>query len=285
MRHCFVGLPDHEIHLTAWGDAASPTILLMHGLARSCRDHDEIAAALASRYHVLAVDMIGRGASTWAKHSDDYGWHTYLPIVSALLDQLAVQRCAWIGTSMGGALGIATAADPQLAPRIAALVLNDMGPEVPDAAFDAILSYAGTPPVFDRVSEYEDFLRRTYVGRGEIADSTWRRLSLYGHRRCDDGRITVHNDPRVIEQIRSRRSDYQQWAAYDGLRLPTLCLRGALSKLLLPETAAAMALRGPRPQVVEIPGCGHAPGLDTPDQIGLIEGFLADCLAPTGGWA
>lgn len=259
--------------------------MLVHGLARSCRDHDELAASLADQYQVLAVDMIGRGASSWAADAADYGWHRYLPIMAGVMDSFGVDRCAWIGTSMGAGLGIAAAGSPAIGPRLAALVLNDMGPEVPDAAFDAILSYASTPPVFDTLAAYEAFLRQTYAGRGAIADSVWRRLTVFGYRRRDDGRITVHNDPRVVEQIRSRRSDYQQWDTYDRLTVPTLCLRGAVSKLLLPDVAAAMTSRGPCATVIEIPGCGHAPGLDTDAQIGCVRRFLDQHRSAQGGWA
>lgn len=273
-QHKFVMAAGYCIHVMEWGRSGGPAVLILHGLARSARDHDEFAAALADTYRVIVPDLPGRGLSQWAASGADYGWHTYLPVMAELLDALDVVRAVWVGTSMGGALGIAAAGDPRIGPKLAALLLNDMGPEVPDAAFDHILSYAGTPPVFDTLPEYEEFLRKTYVGRGPIPDSAWRRMAVYGHRRTDDGRITVHNDPRVIDQIRDRRADYRQWEVFRKLTLPVLCFRGATSLLLPLSVSAAMATQPPFAQIVEVPNCGHAPGLDSDFQIDVSRSFI-----------
>ena len=158
--------------------------------------------------------------------------------------------------------------------RIRRLVLNDIGPKLGEAAVERIRSYAGNPPQFDRVGELEQYFRTVYKPFGWLSDEQWRRLAETSTRRTDAGKVTPHYDPKMVLQFTLHPRDYDQWEAWDAIDVPTLCLRGETSDLLLPEVAEAMRSRGPRAVVVTIPGCGHAPALNVPDQFALVERFL-----------
>jgi pimeloyl-ACP methyl ester carboxylesterase len=257
-----------------WGEPGREAVIAWHGLARTGRDMDELAAHLAPRYRVICPDTIGRGLSQWSPDpAREYCLEFYCKLAVSLLEQLQVDACCWIGTSMGGAIGLRLAAGA-LKGRIRRLVLNDMGPKIADAAVERIRAYAGKPPRFERLSELEQYFRTVYKPYGWLSDAQWRRLAETSARRLPDGGITTHYDPDMVLQFVHHPGDYDQWDAWDRIEAPTLCLRGATSDLLLAETAEEMKRRGPRAEVVTIPGCGHAPALNVPDQLNLVERFL-----------
>jgi pimeloyl-ACP methyl ester carboxylesterase len=263
-----------EIHYTEWGAGNSETVIAWHGLARTGRDMDDIAAHLATRYRVICPDTLGRGLSEWSPEPrKEYCLAFYARLAVALLEQLGIERCHWLGTSMGGALGIRLAAGA-LKGRIRRLVLNDIGPKLGEAAVERIRAYAGKPPQFGRVSELEQYFRTVYKPYGWLSDEQWRRLAETSVRRTAEGKVTPHYDPNMVQQFVHHPHDYDQWEAWDGIDVPTLCLRGESSDLLLAETADEMRKRGPRAVVVTIAGCGHAPALNVPDQFALVERFL-----------
>jgi len=263
-----------EIHYTEWGAGNSGTVIAWHGLARTGRDMDEIAAHLSARYRVICPDTIGRGLSEWSPAPEkEYCLAFYGRTAVSLMDQLGVREAHWLGTSMGGALGIRLAAGA-LKGRIRRLVLNDIGPKLGEAAVERIRTYAGAPSRFDRVGELEKYFRTVYSPFGWLSDEQWRRLTETSTRRTDEGKVTPHYDPKMVLQFTHYPHDYDQWDAWDAIDVPTLCLRGETSDLLLPEVAEAMRSRGPRAVVVTIPGCGHAPALNVPDQLALVERFL-----------
>ena len=251
---------------------------MWHGLARTGRDFDELAAALARRYRGICPDTIGRGLSQWSPEPDrEYCLAFYARLAAAFCDALGVRRMHWVGTSMGGAMGIKLASRKggALAGRIDKLVLNDNGPQLAGAAIERIRSYAGSPAAFARVSELEAYFRKVYAPYGMLTEREWVKLTETSVRRLPDGRVTPHYDPNMARQFVNFPHDYDLWPEYDALDIPVLCLRGADSDLLLAQTARAMCERGPRARVVEIAGCGHAPALNVPGQIGLVEEFLA----------
>jgi pimeloyl-ACP methyl ester carboxylesterase len=267
-----------EIHFTDWGDPQAEAVIAWHGLARTGRDMDDIAGHLSGRYRVICPDTIGRGLSQWARDPDtEYCLAHYVKLAVALVDQLGLQRFHWLGTSMGGAIGTLAAAGP-LRGRIRRLVLNDNGPSLAPAAIERIRTYAGQPPAFETLTELEQYFRSVYAPYGWLSDAQWRRLAETSARRLPNGRLTPHYDPAMVRQFIVHPDDYELWAAWDTLDLPVLCLRGADSDLLLRETAAQMQQRGPRATVIEIPGCGHAPALNTAEQWALVEGFLEGAL-------
>jgi pimeloyl-ACP methyl ester carboxylesterase len=266
---------DREIHYVEWGDKSAPPVLMWHGLARTGRDFDDLAEALAGSYRIICPDTIGRGLSQWSPKPDsEYCLAFYARIAQELADRLGIDRMRWVGTSMGGATGTVAAATT-LKGRISHLIINDNGPALAQAAIERIKAYAGNPPQFDTVTEFENYLRTVYQPYGWQSDAQWRRMAETSVRRLPTGKITSHYDPAMVRQFIVHPNDYDLWDAYDTLTMPTLVLRGEHSDLLLQETAQAMTQRGPRAQLAVIPDCGHAPALNVPRQIELVRQFLA----------
>lgn len=274
MTSNYVTVLGRELHYTEWGAGHAETIVMWHGLARTGRDFDDIAAALSDRYRVVCPDTIGRGLSQWSPQPEaEYRVSFYTRLATAFVDALEIGRMRWLGTSMGAMIGTAAAAGP-LKGRITHLMLNDMGPKIGDAALVRIRAYAGSPAQFDRVSELEAYFRTIYKPFGFLTDTQWQRLTETSLRRLPDGKVTPHYDPKIVMMF-DHEAELVQWDFWDALECKALCLRGAESDLLLPETAGEMARRGPRARVVTCPGIGHAPALNVPEQIGLVADFFA----------
>ena len=274
----YLSCEGREIHYTEWGAGRGgergEVVVAWHGLARTGRDMDDIAAHLASRYRVICPDTIGRGLSQWSPAPEkEYCLAFYARLAVSLVDQLGIREMHWLGTSMGGALGIHLAAGA-LKGRIRRLVLNDIGPKLADAAVERIRSYAGSPAAFDTVGELERYFRTIYKPYGWLSDAQWRRLTETSVRRTAEGKVTPHYDPKMVMQFTHHPADYDQWPAWDAIGVPVLCLRGEASDLLLPEVAEEMRRRGPKAEVIDIAGCGHAPALNVPEQFALVERFL-----------
>ena len=263
-----------ELHYTEWGSQHTDTVIAWHGLARTGRDMDDIAAHLSARWRVLCPDTIGRGLSQWSPDpGQEYCLDFYVRLAESMMDQLGVASCLWLGTSMGGAIGLRGAAG-RLQGRIRRLVLNDMGPEIAASAVERIRSYAGQPASFATVGELERYFRTIYAPYGWLSDAQWRRLTETSVRRLPDGRVTPHYDPAMVRQFIDHPSDYDQWAHWDRLSIPVLCLRGEHSDLLEAAVAEQMRQRGPRALVATIAGCGHAPALNVPEHFALVEHFF-----------
>ena len=263
-----------ELHYTEWGAQHRETVIAWHGLARTGRDMDDLAAHLAQRYRVICPDTIGRGLSQWSPAPErEYCLAFYEKLAVDLVDRLGLAEFHWIGTSMGGAIGTRAAAGA-LRGRVRRLILNDNGPELAPAAIARIRGYAGNPAAFATVTELEQYFRTVYKPYGALTDAQWRRLTETSTRRLPDGRVTPHYAPAMVMQFTHHTDDYLQWDDWDRLDIPVLCLRGESSDLLLPETAEQMRRRGPCAAVVEIAGCGHAPALNTPQQWALVERFF-----------
>lgn len=271
-----------EIHFTEWGAQHADTVIAWHGLARTGRDMDELAEHLSKRYRVICPDTIGRGLSQWSPDpKNEYCLAFYARIARELIDQLGIERLHWVGTSMGGAIGMVCASgyfEPTLKSRIKSLVLNDNAPQLAQAAIERIKAYAGNPPAFTTVLELEAFFRQVYQPYGWLSDAQWRRLTETSTRRLPDGRVTPHYDPAMVQQFVHLPDDYQIWHHYDAIQVPLLCLRGENSDLVLKETGAEMLNRGPGAmglaQVVEVAGCGHAPALNVPDHLDRVSVFI-----------
>ena len=271
-----------EIHYTEWGAEHGRTVIAWHGLARTGRDMDELAEHLSSRYRVICPDTIGRGFSQWSPDPvNEYTFRFYARLAADLFDRLGVAQAHWVGTSMGGAIGLVCAAglfEPQLKGRITSLVLNDNAPRLAPSALERIKAYAGHPPAFATMAELEAFFRQVYKPYGWLSDAQWRRLAETSTRRLPDGRLTPHYDPAMVRQFTDHPDDYATWAHYDALDIPVLCLRGAESDLVLPDATEEMLRRGPGARgltrIVEVPGCGHAPALNVADQLQLVTAFI-----------
>jgi pimeloyl-ACP methyl ester carboxylesterase len=235
MSNSTVGFTSHyltcagrEIHFTQWGAQHEPTVIAWHGLARTGRDMDELAAHLSSTgYRVICPDTIGRGLSQWSPlPAVEYCLSFYAGLANDLLAQLGVEKAHWVGTSMGGAIGMVCASglfQPAMKQRILSLTLNDTAPQVADAAINRIRSYAGNPPAFDTVLELEFFFRQVYKPYGALTDAQWRRLTETSTRRLPDGRVTPHYDPAMVQQFTHHPNDYLIWDHYDACVVPARC--------------------------------------------------------------
>lgn len=274
-RSRYIDAAGFEVHVTEWGDQAMPALVMWHGLARTGRDFDEAAAALSDSYFVICPDTLGRGLSSWAKDfRTDYSYANFGRIALAILDHYRIGSLRWVGTSMGGLIGVTLAADA-LKGRMTHLVINDIGPDIPEAGTGRIAAYVGNPPVYDTVSELEAWLRANYAPFGRNSDSFWRRMADTSARRTDDGRVTVHYDPDIVSQFSHHKADLDVWDAYDAIEARTLLIRGESSDVLSVDVAAEMQRRGPRPELVTLPDCGHAPTLASEAEIALLRQFLA----------
>jgi pimeloyl-ACP methyl ester carboxylesterase len=260
-----------RVAYTEWDGptGGAPTVICIHGLTRNGRDFDALAAALAATHRVVCPDMPGRGKSDWLAQPGDYGYPVYLSVAAALIARLDVEMVDWIGTSMGGLIGMLLAAQPGV--PIRRLVMNDVGPLVAKEALERIASYVGQDPLFAGVAELEAYLRRVHAPFGPLSDAEWRHLARHSARSHEDGSVRLAYDPRIGDAFKGELADVDLWTYWEQMRVPTLVLRGAESDLLRADTAARM---GERARVIEFAGVGHAPALMAPDQIREITAFL-----------
>ena len=267
----------HRIAYLEWGDARNRDVLVcVHGLTRCARDFDDLARALSGRFRVVCPDIAGRGDSDRLADPMLYATPQYVADMVTLIARLDVEALSWVGTSMGGLIGMALAA--QTGTPIKRLVLNDSGPVIAKAALERIGNYVGRAPVFPSLEKAEEYIRAVSAPFGRHSDAQWRFLTEIWVRLSEDGSYRAHYDPRIAEAFRATmpEKDMQMWPVYDAIRCPTLVIRGANSDLLAKKTTQEMARRGPKARVVEIPDVGHAPTLMHADQIAIVRDFLLE---------
>lgn len=265
----------HRMSYVEWGPPdAARTVVCVHGLTRSGRDFEVLAPALAADgWRVVCPDVAGRGASDWLTDPTSYTYVQYLADMAVLLARLAVERVAWVGTSMGGLIGMMLAAQP--GNPIERLLLNDIGPYIPKAALARLATYVGTDPLFPDMAAAERYVRDVHAPFGDLGEDGWRRLTEISVAAAKGGGFRLHYDPRIGDAFRQGPpEDVDLWPIWDRIAAPVLTLRGINSDLLTPDTAAQMGQRGPSTQLIEIPGCGHAPALRSADQVALICDWL-----------
>ena len=277
LRHvtCASPLGLHRIGYAEWGAADAPVLLCVHGLTRNGRDFDALAERLSSRYRVVCPDMIGRGRSDFAVDVSQYELTQYIADCITLIARLDVDELTWLGTSMGGVIGMIMASIPRNAIR--RLILNDIGPVVGVTGAGRIAADIGDDPTFTDFAHGERVLRQRMSEFGPHSDEQFRVLSRnYVVQR--DGRWTFHYDPRVGQafKVATTKPALPLWAVYDAIKCPVGVLRGGTSDVLAADTAAEMTRRGPRAELIELPGIGHAPTLIADDQIAAIERLLHD---------
>lgn len=264
----------HRMAYRLWGaENDRGVVVCVHGLTRNGSDFDLLAPALASEgWRVYCPDVVGRGASDWLASAEAYDYPQYLADMAVLIARSGAERLHWVGTSMGGLIGTMLAADPKT--PLASLLLNDVGPLVPNAALRLIGSYVGKAPAFGDLAAAEAYLRATYGAFGPLSESRWKEVTANAV--FADGEVyRLNYDPQIGGAFQDLgRDDVDIWALWDRVSLPTMTLRGARSEVLLPDTAEEMTRRGPKSELTEIPGCGHAPWLMIPDQIGLVVDWL-----------
>jgi pimeloyl-ACP methyl ester carboxylesterase len=273
----FLGLSTggfHRVAYTEWGDPLHDDVALcVHGLTRNGRDFDTLAGALQKHRRVACPDIVGRGRSDWLTDKTQYTFITYCADMTALLARLRATAVDWIGTSMGGQIGMILAAQPNT--PIRRLVLNDIGPLVPKEAPRRLLSYVGKlPPPFESLADADKYIRQIYAPFGALSDAQWAHITRHSVREAD-GRYALAYDPGIVEPLRDmQRADFDIWQLWDRIRCPVLVLRGAESDVLQRSTAEAMKRRGPPTEVVEIEGVGHAPTMTTPEHVRLVTDWL-----------
>lgn len=287
----YVSCPDahggHRMAYWQWGRSDAPHVVLcVHGLSRQGRDFDVLAQALLARggdaLRVVCPDVVGRGQSDWLKDPKGYQVPTYAADMLVLLQALQPTTLDWVGTSMGGLIGMALAGQPQLPFPIRKLVLNDVGPAISWQAIERIGTYLGDPLRFASVEEAAEALRRISIGFGPHTQEQWLALTrpMLKPAPEGDGRLMLHYDPAIALPFRaltpesSAQGEVVLWQLYDAIRAQTLLLRGTESDLFARETAQAMTQRGPRARLVEFAGVGHAPTLVADDQVRVVCDFL-----------
>lgn len=277
----FMGLSPtgfHRVAYTEWGAAnAGRDLVCVHGLTRNGRDFDALARALKDEYRVVCPDIAGRGQSHWLPVAEEYGYPQYCADMNALIARLGSgngggAEVDWVGTSMGGLIGMLLAATPNTPLR--RLVMNDVGPCIPQAALERIGTYVGATPRFADLGEAEAYMREVYAPFGDLTGDQWRHFAEHGVRKDGDA-LVLGYDPAIARPfLDGPVQAVDLWALWDRIDIPVLVLRGANSDLLTPDIFAEMGARGPKADLVTIEGCGHAPALMDDHQTGLIRDWL-----------
>lgn len=277
MREDRVEIADGTVTLrlafTEWGPpAAARTVVCVHGLTRNARDFDVLAERLGRSARVLCFDVAGRGHSDWHPDPRRYQVPAYAEQLRLALLRLGLDAVDWVGTSMGGLIGIALAA--AAGTPIRRLVLNDIGPYVAKATLEPIKLYLGIDLRFRDLDEVERHLRQIHAGFGALTDAQWRHLARHSVRATPDG-LHLHYDPAIrVPFVEWSLEDADLWPLYERIACPTLVVRGAASPILDAATAEAMTGRGPRAKLVTFAGCGHAPALMSEGQVEAVAGWL-----------
>jgi pimeloyl-ACP methyl ester carboxylesterase len=287
----------HRMAYWRWGDAgAAHVVVCVHGLTRQGRDFDRLAQALLLQrpqgLQVICPDVVGRGRSDWLSTPDAYQLPQYAADMLAMLAQVQaglgahkpMQVLDWVGTSMGGLIGMALAGQPglPLPVPIRRLVLNDVGPVINWSSVQRMQAYVGQFGQYRNLDEVAAVLRLLSQGFGPVPAALWREMSKHMTRPGPDGALTLHYDPAIGVNLRAMTPEIASageaalWALYDQIRAQTLLIRGEDSDLLTPETATAMTVRGPRALLQTWPGFGHAPTLTGDDQTAAVSRFLLD---------
>jgi pimeloyl-ACP methyl ester carboxylesterase len=296
----YVNCPDasggHRMAYWQWGNPESAHLVVcVHGLSRQGRDFDVLARALCDRaaslpdgVRVVCPDVVGRGESDWLKDPMGYQVPVYAADMLAMLAQLHAQSpiktLDWVGTSMGGLIGIVVCGQPELPLPVPVrkLVLNDVGPALQWQAILRIGAYLGQAGHFSTVEEAADAMWAISSGFGPHTPEQWLALSTPMVRPVapGDSKLRMHYDPaiaipfRLATQESTLKGEATLWQLYDNICAQTLILRGRESDLLSPDTASAMAQRGPRARLVEFAGVGHAPTMVVGDQVAVVSDFL-----------
>ena len=268
--------PFEGLHLAYvdWGAADSEKVALcIHGLTRNSRDFDFLARHLAGlEYRVIAVDVAGRGNSAWLSDPAQYVIPAYAAQLVQFVRLLEIENLVWIGTSMGGLVGMALAAGGET--FINRLVLNDVGPFVPAAALQEIQAYLGMASCFETLEELEQHLRGIHAPFGALTDDQWRHLATHSSRKTKDGWVLSYDPAIRIPFAESSGEDVDIWEVWECIRCPVLVLHGEESQLLSRGVCDRMQATGPRASVVRVPGIGHAPALMSRDQHLAISDWL-----------
>ena len=264
----------HTLHYTEWGRRnAARVVICAHGYSGNARDFDVIARELAADARVICIDGAGRGESDWLSSPMAYHFGQFLADINALIAHLGVKKVEWIGTSMGGLLGMLLASQP--GSPVHRLVMNDIGAFVPMDALQAIGRNLEAPAHFASLEEVEAHMRKTHGTWGEISDEQFQAIAVHGSRKEGEG-YRLHYDPQITRLLKPfpLAPGIFMWDAWYRVRCPVLLLRGETSTIFPEAVAQAMLDAKPAAELVEIPGCGHVPSLMEASQIAIVRNFL-----------
>jgi pimeloyl-ACP methyl ester carboxylesterase len=265
----------HRMAYTEWGARDNPRVLVcVHGLTRNGRDFDALAEAMAAHYRVICPDVVGRGKSGRLRDPAGYAIPQYVADMVTLIARLNVDSVHWLGTSMGGLIGMALAA--QEGTPIHKLVLNDVGPQITSESLQRIAAYVGTDPDWATFDEALAYVKAVSAPFGQLTEAQWHHLTETSVVQRPDGRWAFRYDPRIAEPFKAAFTgqEIDLWPLYERIACPTLVVRGAETDLLARDTWQRMGACGPRAKLAEIPSVGHAPMFMDGDQIAVVRDFL-----------
>jgi len=281
-KHYHLGLGFHGFHrlnYLEWGqadeNAKHETLVCVHGLTRNARDFDYFAGKMCDQYRVVCPDVVGRGDSDHLLDNESYNYLQYNADMNSLISRLGVTEVNWIGTSMGGIIGMVLAAVSQS--PIRRLVINDIGPEVSRDALMSIAEYIGKSEEFASQQDVIEYLKKIYPEFAPMTDEDWAHMAKYSSKRTDHGTWRMKVDSRVGDAFRDSISYFNvdMWDTWDKITCPVLVLRGKNSSFLSEEVAAKMLTCGPETTIVEFEDTGHTPTLRNDEQVQVIADWLA----------
>ena len=269
----------HRMAYKEWGDGANPNVLIcVHGVTRVSDDFDTLALALSDKYRIICPDVVGRGRSDWLPNPQLYQIPQYVSDMVTLLARLDVETVDWLGTSMGGLIGMGLASMSKN--PIRKLILNDVGPALNFDAIVRIGEFIGQDVRFDTFDEAAAYIREVSLSFGPHSEAQWHKLASDVLKQNKDGKWIRHYDLSLSIPVKAITPEFAAagqamlWAAYDMVKCQTLLLRGSESDLLTKEAAQEMTARGPRASLLEIAGVGHAPTFVQAEQIDIVKNFL-----------
>ncbi len=280
-KHYVMGLGYHGFHrinYLEWGNTKDfihqETLLCVHGLTRNARDFDYLASKLCDNYRIVCPDVVGRGDSDHLLDDESYNYLQYNADMNALIARIGTKDLNWIGTSMGGIIGMVLASISQS--PIKRLIVNDIGPEVSRDALMSIANYIGKSSEFKSLKEVEDYLREIYPEFAPMSNEDWTHMAKHSSKKTEHGTYKMKVDPRVGDAFRDSITYFNvdMWDIWDKITCPVLVLRGKNSSFLTEETAKKMLTCGPQTTVVEFENTGHTPTFRNDEQVKVVSDWL-----------
>jgi len=265
----------HRINFLEWGSASSDTMVCVHGVSRNAHDFDFFASKMDKKFHLICPDVVGRGESDHLINGQGYDYLQYNSDMNALLARIGKPKVDWLGTSMGGIIGMVFASLPQT--PIKRLILNDIGPEISRGSLSDIGEYIGLAPDFRSLEKLETYIRKIYAEFHPMSDDDWSEMAKNASVRTKTGKFRLRMDPAIGDAFRESIPlfDIDMWDTWERIHCPVLILRGKESSFFTKEVADKMVEINPEAQLVEFEGAGHTPTLRSDEQVKVIQDWLA----------